>query len=353
MTKHSPWTRWCASLSCLIAGALLAGCGGEETLEPRKPTSPEQTPGAERTYPELPQAMGAFGSAYLDGAIYLFGGHIGSTHNFSKDSQSPSFLRLQLAKGSAWERLPDVEPLESSALAVHEGLLYRTGGLRADNEPGATESLQSVDTVRRFDPAKGTWDDVAPMPEGRSAHGAVVVGDVLYVVAGWALSGDINSGTFKTGGFKLDLATKDAVWEPIPEPPMKLRSLAVAAVGDVIYTMGGVTDTSGGFTDVVYKLDTKTSTWTEGPRLPTNSPIKAFSAAACSINGRLYVNYADGVYRLKETGDGWEVAGTMKTPRIANALLCVSEKELVAVGGFGLTIDAPAYATAESIAVSP
>ena len=33
-------------------------------------------------------------------------------------------------------------------------------------------------------------DALAPLPEARSSHDAVVIGDKLYVVGGWTLSGD-------------------------------------------------------------------------------------------------------------------------------------------------------------------
>jgi N-acetylneuraminic acid mutarotase len=304
------------------------GCGSDETKA--APATPARM---EAKYPKLPEAIDAFGAALLGGAIYTYGGHLGTTHGFSTDTQSSAFRRLRLKSGSVWEDLGKVEPLESPGLAVHGGVLYRIGGLSATNAGGAPEELHSVKTVRRYDPASAEWSAMPDMPEERSAHGVATIGDKLYVVAGWQLNGDSNSGMFKTGGFALDLGRPSPAWEAIPEPPFKHRSLAVAALGDKIYVLGGATEVASEFSDQVYVLDTKAGAWKEGPKLETRTPLKAFGAAACSVGGHLYVNYSDGLFRLNEAANGWESVGPMKTPRIFNALICASESELIAVGG--------------------
>ncbi|XXX74549.1 DUF1668 domain-containing protein [Sorangium sp. So ce134] len=291
-------------------------------------------------YPRLPEAAGSFGAALLGESVYVAGGHVTPAHvqgsGFSRDDLTPAFRRLDLASGQAWEQLEDVPPLEGLTLVAHGGALIRAGGLQIDNAPGETEELRSVPTVERYDPDEATWSPLPELPEGRSGHGAVVIGDTLYVVAGWTVEGTSNSGAFTTGGYRLDLSNKDATWEPLPEPPFKLRSLAVSALGDKIYAMGGV-DEAQAFTAAVYVLDTKEGTWSEGPSLPEAPFLNAFGAASCSVGGELYVNYAAGLFRLNEAGDGWETAGTLETPRIFNSLLCRSERELVALGGFNLT----------------
>jgi hypothetical protein len=310
--------------------------------------------GGDERLPPLPQAVGAFGSTLLDGAIYMLGGHLGAPHGFSTASESSAFRSLDLASPRAWIDLGTVSPaLEGAGLAAHGGLVYRVGGLRVDNAPGQPADLHSVNTVQSYDPASGRWTDVTAMPEGRSAHGTVVIGDRLYAVAGWTLEGDFFSGTFGTGGFALDLSRPRAAWQPLAPPPFRLRSLAVAAVGDKIYAIGGVTDVPGEFSADVYVLDTAAGAWSTGPALPTQSSIAGFGAAACSAGGSLYVNDADGLYRLDRRGDGWEPVASMKTRRIFNALVCVSESELVAAGGFDVANGLASTADVEKIPVSP
>ncbi|WP_437925197.1 kelch repeat-containing protein [Sorangium sp. So ce291] len=317
------------------ASALLAlGCGddGAQPAAPGTgggPGTPDVEPEVQtaRDYPDLIEAVSSFGAVLLDNALYTYGGNLGG--DFAADNQSSAFRRLSLAPGGAWEELGAVEHLESTALVAHGGLVVRVGGLRADNAAGDPEELFSVSTVERYDPSTGKWQALPDMPEGRSGHGAVIVGDRLYVVAGWEL---IGAGEFRTGGFMLDLSAPDAAWVPLPDPPFQLRSLGVAKRGDVIYAMGGVGDAQE-FSSAVYTFDTKTETWAPGPELPSEIPIKGFGATACSDDEDLYVNYADGLFRLNEAGDGWEPAGELAFTRYFSPLICPGNGEVIVVGG--------------------
>ncbi|KYF88708.1 hypothetical protein BE20_02605 [Sorangium cellulosum] len=317
-------------LALATASALMAlGCG-DEGVQPvdgkEEPEAPEVK--TARNYPDLVEAVSSFGAVLVDKTLYTYGGKLGDG-DFAAENQSSAFRRLSLLPGGAWEDLGTVEHLESTALAVVDGRVIRVGGLRADNAAGEPEALTSVATVERYDPEAGAWEALPDMPEGRSGHGAVVVGDRLYVVAGWELKGP---GEFLTGGFMLDLATPGATWVPMPEPPFKLRSLGVARRGDVIYAMGGVGEDQS-FSGAVYAFDTKTETWAEGPELPSEIPIKGFGATACNDEDDLYVNYADGLFRLNDAGDGWEPAGELAFTRYFSPLICPGDGEVIVVGG--------------------
>lgn len=328
-------SRWDRSLRftyrmLAAASALIAlGCGDEGA--PPAPNK-DQTPGTPefetaRSYPDLVEAVSSFGAVLLDDALYTYGGNLGG--EFAADNQSTAFRRLSLAPGGVWEDLGPVEHLESTALVAHGSLLYRVGGLRAENASGEPEQLVSVKTVERYDPGTGTWESLPDMPEGRSGHGAAVVGDRLYAVAGWELSG---AGEFRSVGFALDLATPDATWVPLPDPPFQLRSLGVAKRGETIYLMGGVGEEQA-FSSAVYTFDTRTETWAEGPELPSEIPIKGFGATACNDDRDIYVNYADGLFRLNEAGDGWEPAGQIAVTRYFSPLICPGNGEVIVVGG--------------------
>jgi len=330
-----------------IIALIALGCGSNESKVEAQTTRPH----TEQKYPKLPEAADAFGSALLGNAIYTYGGHLGTTHGFSTDTQSSAFRRLSLTSGSVWENLGTVEALESPGLTVRRGMLYRVGGLHAENAAGAPEELHSVKTVMRYDPTSHQWNSMPDMPEERSAHGVAMIGDRLYVVGGWQLKGDSESGTFKTGGFSLDLSRADAAWEPIAEPPFKRRSIAVAAMGDKLYVIGGATEAPRVLSDQVFVLDTKAGSWQEGPKLDAKTPLKALGAAACSMGGRLYVNYADGLFRLNKAENGWEKLDAMRSPRIYNALICTSDGELIVAGGV-LVSDQSRTTAVEAIDVS-
>jgi N-acetylneuraminic acid mutarotase len=349
---------------CILATAsvlIALGCGDDEELRPVQtaagfrplPTVPTgearelDLPRAQppHRYPDLPEAVSSFGAVLVDDTIYTYGGNLGG--GFAAEHQSTAFRRLSLAQGGAWEDLGAVGHLESMALVAHGGFIYRIGGLRVDNAVGDPEDLTSVATVERYDPHEGKWSAMPDMPEGRSGHGAVVVGDRLYVVAGWTLAGP---GELLTTGASLDLSTPDAAWVPMPEAPFAVRSLGVARRGDTIYALGGVGEEMA-FSSEVYRFDTKTETWSPGPALPSEIPIAGFGATACNDERDLYVNFADGLFRLNEAGDGWEPAGSPEFTRYFSPLLCPGGGEVIVLGGRS-TADNELTTSVESVDVA-
>jgi len=64
-----------------------------------------------------------------------------------------------------------------AASVVHAGRIYVVGGMVA--------GVSSTTAIQVYDPASNTWHHTFPLPAPRSRHGAVVVGDVLYVVGGF------------------------------------------------------------------------------------------------------------------------------------------------------------------------
>jgi hypothetical protein len=87
------------------------------------------------------------------------------------------------------------EPLQSASLVADPGgALYRVGGMTAANGiDDLEEELYSVDSFERYDPGADAWTELPPLPETRSSHDAVVVGETIYVFGGWQLSGRIVS----------------------------------------------------------------------------------------------------------------------------------------------------------------
>lgn len=317
-----------AAFHCLFAATLgVTGCGGAD--------AEESAPGPdEKAYPALPVPLASFGAALLDNAVYTYGGHIGEPHAHSRHNISPTFFRLDLAAPDAWASLGPVIGLQSPALVAHGGMLYRVGGFNALNAAGEAEDLRSTASVDRFDPATGEWTALPDMPEARSSHEAVVVGDMLYVLAGWGLQGDSSSGTFHSSGFRMNLSAPDAGWEPLAtESPFKRRAVAAAAAGGKVYVIGGMTDAEA-MSGAVDVLDTATGTWSAGPSLPVSPPLEGFGASACAAGDTVYTSGYDGVVRrLSEAGDGWEDVAKLRKPRFFHRLICASDGEVLVIGG--------------------
>jgi N-acetylneuraminic acid mutarotase len=142
--------------------------------------------------PPLPVEVASFGAAVSGDALYVYGGHVGKTHQHSVDNLSHRFFRLSLSDpGAGWVDLGEVKGLQGLPLVAWGDRVCRVGGLDAKNAQDAEEEdLVSTDAVACFDPESTSWQSLPPLPAPRSSHDAVVAGNHLYVVGGWQLRGE-------------------------------------------------------------------------------------------------------------------------------------------------------------------
>ena len=331
-------TRFYATLTVALpeARVRLAASTDQAASTDHAASTDKDAPEAPRnvaTLTPLPEAINSFGGAVADGWLYVYGGHTGTTHRYHSATTSPHFRRLKLEDGATWEELPGGPAVQGVALVAHDGTLYRVGGMEAHNAEGKPNDLVSIAEVARFDPATKAWKDLPPLPEPRSTHDAIVIGDHLYVVGGWALlGGEATNSFFHEDALRLDLTNPDAGWEPLSSPPFRRRALAAATLDGKLYVLGGLTEDSGTVREVdIY--DPATRTWSKGPELP-GTTIVGFGPSAFGVDGRLYASGGDGnVQRLSEDGKAWEQVGRLAVPRITHRLLPGRDGELLAVGG--------------------
>jgi hypothetical protein len=301
----------------------------------------------------LPQPVTSFGAAIVDDALYMYGGHKGSAHSYSRSEQSNLLTKLDLNSGQ-WSTVAEGPHLQGLALVAHGGKLYRIGGFTAENEEGEDHKLVSQSQVQSFDPATGKWTDMPALPEPRSSHDAAVVGDCIYVVGGWAMNGDEES-HWHESAWKLDLSDGDKHWQKIADPPFQRRALALAAHDEKLYVVGGMQQ-EGGPTTAVAVYDPATDAWSEGPSLlvqPTpesengekprrsmsSGAMTGFGASAFATGGSLYVTTVQGtLQRLSEDGSEWELVADDVTPRFFHRLLPLDDAHLVALGGANMSI---------------
>lgn len=294
-------------------------------------------------FPPLPVPVASFGGAVHDGWLYVYSGHTGGAHEHSRENLLQKFVRLKLDGGTQWQELPMQTPLQGHPLVAHGEYLYRAGGMVARNAPDEEDELYSVDEFSRFDPRSNEWHTMPPLPEPRSSHDAVVLGDTLYVIGGWVLDGP-GHGEWHATAWAFDLADPDGTWEPLPEPPFARRALAVAHWHGKVVALGGMTD-AGEVSSAVDFYDPATHQWTPGPELPGNpdeeSPhgnIAGFGVSAWNLNVRLYASGVSGVvYQLADDGRAWREVATLKTPRFFHRLLPGPDGSLLAVGGASFT----------------
>ena len=282
--------------------------------------------------PPLPEPVSSFGAVVADGWLYVYGGHTGEEHQHSAANLSKYFRRIELDGGAEWEVLPMQTPLQGLALVSHGGKVYRVGGLDARNPtPDDDEDLHSVADFAEFDPASRQWRSLKPLPAPRSSHNAVVIGDRLYVVGGWRLSGH-SPGDWQAEGLVYDFSDPQAGWQSLPGPYFKRRALATGHWNGRLVAIGGIDD-DGDVSQRVDFFDTQLGEWSQGPNLP-EARMAGFGSSACNMNGKLYVSGLRGiVYCLNETGSAWEEAGRLAKGRFFHQLLPANNRQLLAIGG--------------------
>jgi N-acetylneuraminic acid mutarotase len=284
------------------------------------------------SFTEIPEGVTSFGAAVTGKMLYIYGGHRGNEHEYSAQKQSNQFRRLNLSPGSKWEQLPAGPRLQGLAMVAHGGKLYRIGGFTARNSEGEEHDLQSVPDVAVFDPKSSTWQSVAPLPEGRSSHDAVVLDGKIYVVGGWQLSGKDKEPHWHDTAFVMDLSQTKPRWEKMPAPPFKRRALSVGALEGKLYVIGGMQPNRqiSLETDV---YDTRSGRWSKGPALPGEG-MAGFGTSAFAASGKLYVsNVTANVYRLEEPTSAWVEAGQLKEKRLFHRMVATEDQQLVIVGG--------------------
>ena len=313
-------------VSIALTGVLLSGAC---TSLQKKPMQESSSPAS--VLAPMPEAVTSFGAVSQDGWLYVMGGHKGERHEYSAPMVSGGFHRLKLSEGRSWESLPAAEPAQGVALAAHGTCVYRVGGMAARNQPGEKSDLHSKDLVTCFDTRKGRWEPMPPLPEPRSSHDAVVLGDALYVGGGWTLAGSSAKGEWRDTLLRLDLKASSPKWECIPQP-FRRRALAMAGAGGRLYFLGGI-DAEGNTSSEVDIYDVGGSKWSKGPDLPPG-PMKGFGCSAVAQGGAIFFSGMKGdVCRLAEDGSRWIVVGKLTRPRFFHRLVPAGTRHLVAAGG--------------------
>ena len=332
------------TIVCTIPGLDAAGDepanAAREGAALRRPDPASLSP--TRLLPPLPEASSSLGAVASDGFLYVYGGHIAPVHTYSTEAVSGRFHRLPLraATGSpatdtgattpaAWEELAAGPRLQGMNLAAHAGRIYRVGGMDPRNAPGDEADNHSIAAAACFDPAVGHWIDLPSLPEPRSSHDLVVLGDTLYAVGGWNMLGADGGEAWCETMAALDLTAATPEWRSIPQPFTR-RALIATAFQHRLWVIGGFTDSEEVSTQVDV-FDPVTGSWSRGPDLPSGG-VNGFAPAACVAAGRLLVSVADGsLLALDEQAGAWRVVART-SPRIVHRMV-PAEAGVILVGG--------------------
>ena len=276
--------------------------------------------------PALPKGTTSFGGAIAGDALFVFGGNYGGAHEYNNEEQSGNLWTLDLKNPTKWNQLSGGRKLQGLAMVKHKGLLYRVGGFSAKNKNGDKQDLNSQAEFARMKPGSLTWEDLPSLPEARSSHDAAIVGDTLFVVGGWNMTGGGGSSKWHDTVLSMNLASDELVWKTIAAPSFKRRALALAAHQGKLFCLGGMQEQSGTTTDVAI-YDPQTNAWSEGPALLGGS-MDGFGSSTFACGGSLFATTMSGsIQRLSDDGKSWEFLGQLAPPAIFPSRVTVEQLE--------------------------
>ncbi len=276
--------------------------------------------------PVLPWGLTSFGGTMHEGILYVLGGYSGLPHNYSAADQHGELLAFDPTT-QAWSVVEETPPVQGLALVSHRTGLVRVGGMRALN-PTTKESskLVSVATVQRFDPARGGWEELPSLPEGRSSLDAAVIGDDLYVVGGWTLHEE-DDPKWPQDMLVLSLDDPSGGWTRV-DVPFRRRAIAAASADGKLYVLGGM-QPNRKLSRSVDVFDPQSGSWSTGPEFPG----QGFGMTAIADGGGVLASGADGaLHRLAPGAKTWTEAGSLALPRFFHRLIA-GENGTWAVGG--------------------
>ena len=281
--------------------------------------------------PPLDPGVTSFGAAIIDNVLYVYGGHLGQPHHYSKEGQSDLLLKLELAQPTKWEVVSGGPKRTGLAAVAHGGKFYRIGGFEARNEEEEKQSLWSMPDFARFDPKTNEWETLPSLPEGRSSHDALVIGDTLYVVGGWEIQGSGETKWHDTA-YTVDLSADKLEWKALPKPPFLRRALSLGEWQEKVVAIGGM-QSEGGPTTATAIYDPRSQQWSDGPKL-NGEPMEGFGSSAFLCADKLCVTtFAGNLQVLSADGSAWVNTGKLAHPRFFHRMLPLNASQAIIVGG--------------------
>jgi len=252
-------------------------------------TSVLSSDGRWSTASPLPEPIQELSAAVLHGRIYIAGGFDRSGKPIAKA------FRFDAA-ADRWERIADLPaPRHHMPLAVAGDTLYAVGGLAEATfvpentlwiyREGVNRILvggwglgrKLVDSSAIYDPATNRWHNVAPIPTPRDHLTAAAVGGIVYAIGGRPFNPDHNYDLVEA----YDPATNR--WTKKAPMPSRRGGLASAALDGKIHAFGGETRSSVFDNHEVY--DPVTDRWSSAPPLPT----ARHGLGAATVSDKIYV----------------------------------------------------------------
>lgn len=230
---------------------------------------------------------------------------------------------VALAFGAQAETWREAAPMESARTLVRSAVvkseIYVAGG--------STISGQS-DVFEVYDPVADHWHALQSMPDGREQFGMAASGPLIYVAGGLS---SWTKGKPTSSVYSFDSAS--GVWARRADLPEARAGLALAAVGDALYSIGG----QGGEPGRIYRYDTAADAWSPvGGAMPaprTGHAIAVHGDRIYVIGGRGLDGHALSRVDIFDTNSrAWLPGPSLPAPIVAAAADFVGDVLHVAGG---------------------
>ncbi|MDD5013203.1 MAG: kelch repeat-containing protein [Candidatus Pacebacteria bacterium] len=217
-------------------------------------------------------ARRGFGTAVVNGKIYIMGGSSGASTSVSSIEEYDPATNTWTDKGSMPQK-----NMGTFSTAVVNNKIYVMGGNSSTVGPDGNTILN---TNYEYDPATNTWTTKAPMPQDSHGHSATVYNNIIYVAGGFNMTSGYLNRTIA-----YDPATN--TWTTKAVMPYRVSNNALFTVGNKIYSVGGFSNVSGTWQDInnVQEYDPATNTWTA----KTSMSYARSGLFGAVINNKIYV----------------------------------------------------------------
>jgi N-acetylneuraminic acid mutarotase len=173
------------------------------------------------TGPPLHHPRAAAAAAVVGDKIVVVGGRTGSERLVRE---------TEVFDGHAWRDGASIPvPGDHLAAASDRSYLYAVGGRKFD-------SPHNTRAVQRYDPATDRWTSLPDLPRPLSGAGAAIINGQLLVAGGENTTPNVVS-TVQA----YDLTAATATWVTLPSLTVGRHGLAVTAIANTLYAIGGST----------------------------------------------------------------------------------------------------------------
>jgi N-acetylneuraminic acid mutarotase len=214
------------------------------------------------------------------------------------------------------------------AATTHGGHLYAVGG--------RLQFVGPLSDLDRYTPASDSWVSLANMPTARRGLAVAAVGNALYAIGGSTGAAPCEGTPLGTVE-RYDIATD--TWTTVASLPSPRSDLAAVARGGKIYVFGGCTGSPNAVLDDVDVYNPRTDTWSTAPADMPTARSSMYGAAAKGnriyvIGGQAnFVQLATNEF-YKVASDSWDTDTPRPTPGAEMGVVSHGGRLYTVGGGF-------------------